>query len=305
MFGSTILDVAIGLIFAFLTVSLAVGSLIEAGSALLAWRAKMLLSGVTSLVNDPKLVALLYDHALVNPRNPGAGGANESRKNPAYINPANFASALLDVTQLSEALAKAAAVPPGTPAPNVAALQNAIALPSRNPQIEDLLKGVIARTMGDPDKIKAELAQWFDTGMDRLSGVYKRWTQLLSFVIAFGFAVVFNVNAIEIGRALWTQPVIAEKLKIDQKIDFDAAERQLAAAIPIGWPDARLWADGADGATAFSYGALALAVIGWLITALSSLFGAPFWFDALQSVVRLKGAGPSPGEKAKGQAASV
>lgn len=38
-------------------------------------------------------------------------------------------------------------------------------------------------------------------------------------------------------------------------------------------------------------------VAGWLITAVATLFGAPFWFDALQQVVRLKGSGPSPAEK--------
>jgi hypothetical protein len=37
--------------------------------------------------------------------------------------------------------------------------------------------------------------------------------------------------------------------------------------------------------------------VGWLITAVATLFGAPFWFDALERVVRLKGSGPSPAEK--------
>ena len=45
-------------------------------------------------------------------------------------------------------------------------------------------------------------------------------------------------------------------------------------------------------------------LLGWLITAVAALFGAPFWFDALQSIVRLKGAGPSPDEKATNRAAS-
>jgi hypothetical protein len=43
---------------------------------------------------------------------------------------------------------------------------------------------------------------------------------------------------------------------------------------------------------------------GWLITAFAALFGAPFWFDVLQSVIRLKGSGPSPAEKANKQAAA-
>lgn len=45
-------------------------------------------------------------------------------------------------------------------------------------------------------------------------------------------------------------------------------------------------------------------VLGWLITAVAALFGAPFWFDALQSIIRLKGAGPSPDEKATNRAAA-
>jgi hypothetical protein len=52
-------------------------------------------------------------------------------------------------------------------------------------------------------------------------------------------------------------------------------------------------------------GPVALAVLGWVITALASLFGAPFWFDTLQQVIRLKGAGPSPDEKTNKTAAAA
>jgi hypothetical protein len=45
-------------------------------------------------------------------------------------------------------------------------------------------------------------------------------------------------------------------------------------------------------------------VLGWFITAVAALFGAPFWFDMLQSIIRLKGAGPSPDDKATRRAAS-
>jgi hypothetical protein len=30
---------------------------------------------------------------------------------------------------------------------------------------------------------------------------------------------------------------------------------------------------------------------GWLISAVATLFGAPFWFDALQKFVQIRGAG--------------
>jgi hypothetical protein len=45
--------------------------------------------------------------------------------------------------------------------------------------------------------------------------------------------------------------------------------------------------------------------LGWLITAFATLFGAPFWFDTLQRIVRLKGSGPSPAEKQAGTAAAM
>ena len=34
---------------------------------------------------------------------------------------------------------------------------------------------------------------------------------------------------------------------------------------------------------------LALMTMGWMVTALSTLFGAPFWFDLLQKATNLRG----------------
>jgi hypothetical protein len=67
--------------------------------------------------------------------------------------------------------------------------------------------------------------------------------------------------------------------------------------VPIGWTAARfknLW----------SLGGLET-LLGWLITAVATLFGAPFWFDALEQIIRLKGSGPSPAEKRSGTGAAA
>jgi len=40
-----------------------------------------------------------------------------------------------------------------------------------------------------------------------------------------------------------------------------------------------------------------VAVLGWLVAAIATLFGAPFWFDALQRARRRTSSGPSPAEK--------
>ena len=41
-------------------------------------------------------------------------------------------------------------------------------------------------------------------------------------------------------------------------------------------------------------GGWVLKVIGWLITGLAVALGAPFWFDLLNKLVNLRGAGPRP-----------
>jgi hypothetical protein len=42
--------------------------------------------------------------------------------------------------------------------------------------------------------------------------------------------------------------------------------------------------------------AFGLQVVGWLLTASTALFGAPFWFDLMQRVVRMRGTGARPEE---------
>jgi hypothetical protein len=72
--------------------------------------------------------------------------------------------------------------------------------------------------------------------------------------------------------------------------------------LPVGWPHGILldkdrgW---------IGWDAFGVAFLGWLITALSTLFGAPFWFDLLQTFIRLKGTGPSPVEKVDGKGAAA
>lgn len=300
MLNSVVLDVAAGLIFAFLSVSLATSTIVEALASVFKWRAHTLLQGVKELVNDPKFEGLartLYGHALVNPRGPGNGEPDKNA--PAYIDPQRFAAALLDISGLTQVLTS------GNPGAAVAA--------NLNPQIEDLLKGAIQRGQANLNKVRNEIAAWFDAGMDRVSGVYKRQAQLVGFVVALLLCVGLNIDALSIARTLWVNPGVMAQVKATDKPDV--AMTELFQSFPVGWPNGFL-RFGADpksdakpdapkrmtGAASDDFGQ---AVIGWLITAFATLFGAPFWFDALQKIVRLKGAGPSPAEKAGNKAAAA
>ena len=84
MFGSAILDTAIGLIFVFLVVSLTVSAANELLAALFKWRAKNPLLGIRQLLQDPSVTGLVtqfYEHPFIE-------GLSAKDKKPSYI-PAN------------------------------------------------------------------------------------------------------------------------------------------------------------------------------------------------------------------------
>jgi hypothetical protein len=329
MFGSTILDVAAGVIFGFLAISLFTSAAVEAINSALNVRVKNLRTGIMALVNDPNFTGLakdLYAHALISPLGPGA--ADPLKDAPAYINKAQFAEAMLDITGLSAATADAAAQAP--------AVQVAAQLKARmdtlsaqagdiDPQIKQLLQGMVTRCGGDINRLKNDLANWFDNGMDRLSGKFKRRTQWMTFLIALLTAFAVNLDTLRVGTLLWGEPALAEKLKnaqfpasdpktVDEAITngeqvFAAMSALAQEGFPVGWAPGHFldiqdnqghWTALWVAPPSVSYRPL----LGWFITAVAALFGAPFWFDMLQSVVRLKGAGPSPDEKATDRAAS-
>jgi hypothetical protein len=330
VFGSTVLDVAAGIIFGFLAISLFTSAAVEAINSVLNTRVKNLQTGIMALVNDPNFTGLakqLYAHALISPLGPG--GADPLKNAPAYIDKTQFAEALLDITGLSAATPDVAAQAPAVQAAaELKARVDALSAQAGNvdPQLKQLLQGMVMRCGGDVSRLKNDLANWFDNGMDRLSGKFKRRTQWMTFVIALITAFVVNLDTIRIGTLLWEQPALAEKLRLASikppsdptTVDQAVATGEEAIAVidkmtqdglPVGWAPGH-FLDIQDNPGHWE--ALWVAppslwyrsVLGWFITAVAALFGAPFWFDALQSVVRLKGAGPSPDEKANNRAAS-
>jgi len=168
----------------------------------------------------------------------------------------------------------------------------------KDPQLNLLLNGMVDRTGGDLQKVHLELAGWFDNAMDQVGGTYKRKTQLWGFVIALLMAAFLNVSVINIGRTLWRRPMVARAIGPQNDLAQQDVIRQLnmleTLDVPIGWKiEAFRNVSNGNVSVAFGFDLAA----GWLITAVATLFGAPFWFDVLQRIIRLKGSGPSPAEK--------
>jgi hypothetical protein len=192
-----IVETAIGLIFIYLLLSMLCSAIQEWIAALFALRAKNLEEGLRNmLANNHTLVQQIYDHPLVK------GLSRRSWWNklwgmdplPSYISAEIFAKALLQRAGVTLA---------GGNAPQLPAAGGA--LPN---DVRDLLQTLITYAPGDVDKLRANVEQWYNDAMDRVSGWYKRKTQKIILVIAAILSLAFNADTIMLGNAFWHDPTL-------------------------------------------------------------------------------------------------
>ncbi|WP_295990236.1 hypothetical protein [Rugamonas sp.] len=285
MFNSTVLEVAVGVVFCFCAVSLIVSSANEAVSSLLNLRGKYLLRSLELLFNEPAgagLVLALYNHVRIHPAGGGrATAVRQLRQLPAYAEPRQFAIALTEILQ--------------DRAGEAGDLRTAIAaLPE--PQLKQLLTSMYRRAGADQPRFEAELASWFDSSMRRLSAAYKRTMQWWALLFGLLLAVALNIDALHLFKVLWAHPALMNAASAVQLVDAHSALEHLnATTLPLGWEMAPFSYAGGALHAGYSPGQLAQMAAGWLITASSTLFGSPFWFDLLQKISNLRGTGPKVG----------
>ena len=311
MFGSQILEVAIGVVFVFLLVSIMCSAIREGIEAWRKSRAAYLEHGIRELLHDTGAVGLardLYQHPLVSGLY--GGGYVEGRRRthptllakggnlPSYIPTRNFALALMDMaargplTDVVSGDAEAPALTLENMRRNVAGL--------RSPPVQRVLLTAIDAAEGNINNAQATIERWYDSAMDRVSGHYKRSTSWVIFWIGLALAVALNVNAITLADYLYRNDSAREMLVARAQsavADTGYLERSYreakatldSANLPIGWssgwgaPHPRgdrigfdVWSD------------LLAPVLGLLLTALAATFGAPFWFDLLNKMMVIR-----------------
>lgn len=283
MFGSTILDVAIGIIFIYLLVSLVISAINELIAAMLKSRATNLSQGIHALLQDPSQagwVARLYQHPLIQSLSP-------PNSKPSYIPSRTFALALLDLvapanTDGNRTLADLKAGMVNLPEP-----------------LQKTLTNLLDEAQHDVERLKTQIEIWFNNGMDRASGWYKRKTQWIQFFIGLSLVILLNIDSVHIGRSLFAVNSPMRASLVESAKSFvaepggtnkpmkDVVDAISSASLPIGWsevPKPDQWPT---------------MVVGWLITAFAVSMGAPFWFDLLNKFINIRASGKAPEEEPK------
>jgi hypothetical protein len=313
MLSSGILEVAMGVIFVFMLVSLLCSAVREGLEAWMKTRAAYLEFGIRELLHDRggeglavsffkhPLIYSLYSGEYERGRTKGRPGWFEKGGNlPSYIPAMNFAHALMDLaargprTDVGSDGAAPLLSLSGLRA-NIQNLQNA--------DVQRVLLMAIDSAQGDLDAVRANLETWYDSAMERVGGWYKRSTQWVILLIALAVAIVGNVNTIVIANYLYrndaARAAIAGRASLttsDPKVleQSHAQTKEMLAdlELPIGWAKGFLAYEPEAVRTVHANLGVAndvlVVICGWLLTAFAATLGAPFWFDVLKKVMTIR-----------------
>lgn len=303
LFNSTVLDVIIGLVFVYLLLAIMCTAANEFISGLLKSRPKMLRKALTQLLDGQgtssdksagAFVQDFYKHPLIT-------GMMRGNKHPAYLSARTFSTVVTGVIAAGNDVA-----------PTIQGLKAGLdSLPDGD--VKKVLLALFQRSGNDLESAYKAIEEWFNDSMDRVTGWYKRNSQIWVVCIAIVITVLSNADTIQITKRLWKDPLLRNKVvaeaqnrtkkppptveypdkddptdpKVTEGNTVSPQEEELLKGL-LGWQE-----------KAFSAADIPGHLLGWLLTILAVSLGAPFWFDMLNKLINIRSAGKSPAEGAK------
>lgn len=315
MLDSPMIDVAFGLILFFLVMSLAVTAAQEWVSSILKLKGNNLKEGIENLVGND-ISKQIYNHPLIKTMGTKTfihnllspifklkflnkkGQKRETSPRPSYLKSEYFAKTLIDLIDTKREVFKDEKT-------EIQELTNKIS----NPQIQKILRALNIKAKDKIEDVEEKISQWFDAGMARVSGLYKRKIQFFSFLIASVLVIVLNANAITIAIELWENDHLQSQVNtfINNSSNLNMNELQdkineTKIDFPLGWKEKdntlSFWKTIKKRAMNLSWSD----IIGWFITISAVSLGAPFWFNLLGKVAHIRKPKIPSSEKEKTQA---
>jgi hypothetical protein len=278
---SVFLEVAIGLVFTYLLLSLIATWFNEWLANILKLRSADLKKAIGELLQNPDKLQDFYDHPLIKV----LGKEDKSGRLellPDFIPDHTFAVAALEVfADNKERIANAE--------------KEVDSLISSMPEgsVRETLDAFRRAGAENLKSLYSDVETWFNDKMNRLSGQYKQRAQLISLIVGLVLAVGLNIDTLAVADALYSDPALragiveyaaANAENYDPEAEVDIPVDELRATLeslelPIGWVEAQI-PDKPEG--------WVVRVVGWLLTGLAVSQGGPFWFDVLRKLVNVR-----------------
>jgi hypothetical protein len=74
-------------------------------------------------------------------------------------------------------------------------------------------------------KARGNLENWFNSSMDRVSGVFKRYSQVMALTLGIIFSLFLNVDSLSLAKYLWREPAVRQVL-VAQASTYQPSENQ-------------------------------------------------------------------------------
>jgi hypothetical protein len=312
MFGSDVLDIAIGMVFVYFLLSLLCTTIAELIARAFALRSATLYDSIRNLLVDPKtgksdLLVEFWNHPRIAKlaRSDAGHGIGVGNGKASYLETEAMALVIVDLIAGKVGPAGALKTPDGVKS----AIENL-----GNDQLSMLLLAVIGDA-SSMQQIQDNLAKWFDEYMDRVSGWYKRKSQAIILALSLVLVLLLNADSLAIFNALSGNPQLrAAAVDVASNYLKDSAATSLTATRPLtgtqttvdlAGPVAQIlslegtltkmnmpltWAP-ADEKVPRDLTGWFYKILGLLTTAILVSLGAPFWYDLLGRIVNLRSTG--------------
>lgn len=331
-----ILDLVIGMIFIYFLLSIICSSAVEMILTGLRVRAKVLQEWVCTIFDtkikktdgtETTLGQEIIDHCAVTVLSKKGGP-------PSYIDAKNFTSALLERITYDPANPKSIAtniddIIAALNKTTVLSIELQRALLGYAYEAKDTYAALSKKTISEVEYFRYKVEHWYDTSMDRVSGILKiKYARPFTLAVAILTAGFLNADSISIAKFLYRNPdaradlanraynaakdtvymsrltaiqkanrdsatiATIEQVKTDIKKSMDninEANAALETSIPLGWSRNELQRDGK-----YSPSLVFKKITGLAATILAIFMGTPFWFDLLNKITNLRGTGPKP-----------
>ena len=291
--GLAALDVLVGLFFLYFLLSIVCSSVQEFIAQILNLRAQTLEEGVRNLVGDEALTDRFFRHPRLKSLSKPRGWIRRAGRGPSYIPSRVFAVTLMDTL-----------FPEDQGRDVIAHARQAIDDENVPARVRTLLRDALDHAGDRRDRFTAALERSFDEGMDRVSGWYKRRASYILLGIAVVVVAIVNVDTFTVAQRLWKDKALRAAVAA-QAADTTATGTQTCKGtspddspqeraakcvdevqelqLPIGWTRGAAPDDWKGWLAKFG---------GLLISAFALALGAPFWFDLLSKIARLRASGP-------------
>lgn len=299
MFGSLIIDTFLGLVLTYSLLSLCCMTINEWFAACFQLRAETLKKGLSSMIDDPSLVTKIYNHPIVF----GLWQSSEKKKIVSQGDmPLEQVAATVshDLQQYcrTEMLRPPSYIPPKQLVASIIDLIRSVKSDNGD-TTEDLREGIqklgngpfkyallsmLDDANGNVDQFRDKLECWFDDGMDRISGWYRRHMQWVAFGVGFAVTIACNADTFQIINGFYRDAALrGTTINVVAAYSTSAGSLDVSNVVfPMGWTTplpTNCWG-------------WTIKALGWLMTSVALSLGASFWFDVLNKVVRLTGKKP-------------